>query len=94
MGAKWESPRRVISGGSPWTRQAIAALKPDELAAIHKAVPDGTYIVLGAERKPGNWVVRLMQECEFPVELVRVADVHNIVNGVRAVVHRWRTTKP
>lgn len=76
-----------IFGGSTWTRTAIVNLSPDELAAIEAALPPGMTVTLGAQYRPGQWVIHLMLKGK-PV--LRVDGVRNIPNGVVTAVKRWK----
>lgn len=73
----------AIYGASPWTRTAVKNLTPDELAAIDEVLPEGMFVTLGCGRRPGNWVIHLMQGDR---EVAVVRDVHYIPNGVRVAV--------
>lgn len=76
-----------IYGGSPWTRTAIRQLDPDELAQIDAVLPPGMTVMLGAERRPGQWIVHLMLNAR-PVH--RLTGVRHIPTGVVTAVNRWR----
>jgi len=79
-----------IHGGSPWTRTAILQLTPDELDQIEAVLPPGMTVMLGAERRPGTWIVHLMLK-GTPVH--RMDGVHHIPTGVVTAVNRWRAAE-
>jgi len=51
-----------IVGGSPWTRNAVAAMDPFARSITEGRIPDGHRIVVAASRKPGDWTLVLRNE--------------------------------
>lgn len=52
----------MVIGATPWTRAALATeddLNPEAVAAVKLAIPDGYSIIIGCQRKPGQWSAHL-----------------------------------
>lgn len=76
----------AIYGNSKWTRDAVKALTPDDLAKIDAVLPDNTFVTVGAERSPGVWSVRLMGS-EGQIDMVKPA--YDLVAAVQTLAMRY-----